>query len=87
MLVSDFIGIISITLGIIIIKLINTKGGEIMENSSNAQRCDIVERYCPKRKQNVKMMRTQGVNTSFKCMNYADCKEKKDVLCAHHEQH
>lgn len=53
------------------------------EKTDITQRSDIVERYCPKCGQNVVMMRIHGVNTTLKCMNYADCKEKKDSLCAH----
>ena len=56
------------------------------ENANNGQRCEIVERYCPSCNRNVVMMRTHGINTTLKCMNYADCRVKKDGPCAHTEQ-
>lgn len=44
-------------------------------------RYDIVERYCPKCKENVVMRRVHGTKTVLKCMNYENCKEQKDSFC------
>ena len=51
------------------------------KNTKHKIHGDVVERYCPKCKENVIMRRTFGVNTTFECMNIRDCREEKDGFC------
>lgn len=55
-------------------------------NEKNQVRSDIIERYCPKRGENVVMRRTFGVNTTMSCMNYDKCDKEKDAFCGANEE-
>ena len=51
------------------------------ETKNELTRYEVVERYCPKCRENVVMRRTFGKTPSFQCMNYDKCVENKDGFC------
>ena len=57
--------------------------GHIMkENNRNRnENRDIIERYCPRRGENVVMTRTCGEHPHTECMDYSSCPYEKDRLC------
>ena len=57
--------------------------GHIMreKNRSRKENRDIIERYCPRRGENVVMTRTCGEHPHTECMDYASCPLEKDRLC------
>lgn len=42
---------------------------------------DVIERYCPKRKENVIMLRTYGKTPHLRCLSYDTCEMEKDAFC------
>ena len=51
------------------------------ENKKESCRYEVVERYCPKCRENVIMRKTFGKNAALKCMNYENCEHSKDLFC------
>ncbi len=46
---------------------------------------EVIQRYCPKRGENVVMLRTFGEVNRLQCMNYDLCDSKKDHFCGGRE--
>ncbi len=44
-------------------------------------RHEVIQRYCPKRGENVVMLRTYGEVNRLQCMNYDLCDSQKDGFC------
>lgn len=42
---------------------------------------DVIQRYCPKRGENVIMLRTYGKNAHLQCISYDTCEREKDAFC------
>ena len=42
---------------------------------------DVIQRYCPKRGENVVMLRTFGETPRLQCMGYDNCDLQKDPFC------
>ena len=42
---------------------------------------DVIQRYCPKRGENVIMLRTYGETPSLRCCGYESCRYDKDDFC------
>ncbi len=52
------------------------------EKTKNANiRHEVIQRYCPKRGENVVMLRTYGEVNRLQCMNYDLCDSQKDSFC------
>ncbi len=46
---------------------------------------DVIQRYCPKRGDNVVMLRTFGETPRLQCMGYDNCDLPKDPFCGGEE--
>ena len=54
----------------------------MIEKKQNANiRHEVIQRYCPKRGENVIMLRTFGEVNRLQCMNYDLCDSQKDSFC------
>lgn len=53
----------------------------MIENRNDSCRYEVVERYCPKCEKNVIMRKTYGKNPALKCLNFDNCRERKDSFC------
>ena len=59
------------------------QGDTTMRNKGqdDTVRHDVIQRYCPRRSENVIMLRTYGETPRLQCMNYDLCDCEKDTLC------
>lgn len=48
---------------------------------SKSVQTDVIERYCPKRGENVIMLRTYGKSPRLRCVSYDTCEMEKDSFC------
>lgn len=59
------------------------KGTTVMnkKNENYPPRRDVLQRYCPKRGENVIMLRTYGETPTLQCFGYENCQYEKDDFC------
>ena len=51
------------------------------KKSGREEHRDVIQRYCPRRGENVIMLRSVGENNRLECMSYDSCQLRKDKFC------
>ncbi len=52
-----------------------------LNKNRHSEHKDVIQRYCPRRGENVVMLRSYDEGCHIECMNYDSCRLEKDGFC------